>query len=256
MSGNMNENIIELAALDYFRQLGYHTGFGPLLAPGEPGEERESFEQVYLFGRLRDAARRINPGIDRSLIDDAIKRLERAESQSPIDENARVHKLLTEGVPVEYRDESGAVRTTSIWLIDYDEPSNNDWLAVNQYTVIENGKNRRPDVLVFVNGLPLGLLELKNPAAENATLKSAWNQIQTYRKDIPSVFTANAVTVISDGTSAAMSSFTGSFEHYAPWKTIEGREVVTNLPRAGGHSQGRLRTESVPRHPPQLRRLQ
>ena len=230
MSGNMNENIVELAALDYFRQLGYHTSFGPMLAPGESGEERESFEQVYLYGRLRDAVRRINPGTDRSLIDDAIKRLDRAESQSTVDENARVHKLLTDGVPVEYRDQSGAVRTTRIWLIDYDEPTNNDLLAVNQFTVVENGKNRRPDVLVFVNGLPLGLLELKNPASENATLKSAWNQIQTYRSNIPSIFAANAVTVISDGTSAAMSSFTGSFEHYAPWKTIDSREVVSGSP--------------------------
>ncbi|WP_345761687.1 type I restriction endonuclease subunit R [Diaminobutyricibacter sp. McL0608] len=226
----MNENLVELAALDYFRQLGYHTGYGPLLAPGEPGEERTSFEQVYLYGRLRDAVRRINPGVDRTLLDEAVKRLERAESQSPVDENARVHKLLTEGVPVEYRDEGGEVRTTRIWLIDFDEPNNNDWLAVNQYTIVENGKKRRPDVLLFLNGLPLGLLELKNPASENATLKSAWNQIQTYRSDIPSVFTANAVSLISDGTSAAMSSFTGGFEHYAPWKTIEGREVVTNLP--------------------------
>jgi type I restriction enzyme R subunit len=230
VNGNMNENIVELAALDYFRQLGYHTAYGPMLAPGEPGEERESFEQTYLYGRLRDAVQRINPSSNRSLIDDAVRRLDRAESQSRVDENARVHKLLTEGVPVEYRDESGGIRTTRIWLIDFDEPTNNDWLVVNQYTVIETGKNRRPDVLVFVNGLPLGLLELKNPASENATLKSAWNQIQTYRSDIPSVFTANAVTVISDGTSAAMSSFTGSFEHYAPWKTIEGREVITNLP--------------------------
>lgn len=230
MSRNMNENIVELAALDYFRQLGYHTGFGPTLAPGEPNEERESFEQVYLYDRLLGAARRINPGIDRSLIDDAIRRLERAESQSLVDENARLHKLLTEGVPVEYRDRDGAVRTTRVMLIDFEEPLNNDWLAINQYTIIENGKNRRPDVLVFVNGLPLGLIELKNPADANATLKGAWNQIQTYRNDIPSVFPANAVTVISDGISAAMSSFTGAFEHYAPWKTIEGREVITDLP--------------------------
>lgn len=230
MSGSMNENIVELAALDYFRQLGYHVIYGPLLAPGEVGEERESFAQVYLHGRLRDAVRRINPGVDHSLIADAIKQLGRAESQSAVNENARVHKLLTDGVPVEYRDEAGAVRTTRVGLIDFDEPLNNDWLAINQYTIIENGKNRRPDVLVFVNGLPLGILELKNPADENATLKAAWNQIQTYRTDIPSVFTANAVTVISDGTSAAMSSFTGGFEHYAPWKTIEGRDVVTDRP--------------------------
>lgn len=230
MSGAMNENIVELAALEYFRQLGYHTAFGPVLARGEHGEERASFEQVYLFGRLRDAVRRINPGVDWSLLDEAIKRLEQAESQSQIDENARVHQLLTEGVPVEYRDRDGAVRTTRILLIDYDEPTNNDWLAVNQYTIVENRKNRRPDVLVFVNGLPLALLELKNPADEDATLKNAWNQIQTYRHDIPSVFTANAVALISDGTSAAMSPFSGSFEHYAPWKTIEGKEVVTDRP--------------------------
>ncbi|MEB0004166.1 type I restriction endonuclease subunit R [Cryobacterium sp. RTC2.1] len=226
----MNENIVELAALHYFRQLGYETVYGPALAPGESGQERESFEQVYLHGRLREAIQRINPGVDRRLVDDAIKRLERPESQSAIDENARVHKLLTNGVPIEYRDHLGSVRTILIWLIDFHEPGNNDWLAVNQFTVVENGKKRRPDVLVFVNGMPLGLLELKNPADGNATLKGAWNQIQTYRHDIPRVFTANAVAVISDGTSAAMSSFTGSFEHYAPWRTIQGSLVVTDLP--------------------------
>lgn len=226
----LNESLVELAALEYFRQLGYATEFGPNIAPGESAAERNSFEQVYLYGRLRDAARRINPDIDVELIDGAIKRLERAQSQSAVDENARVHMLLTKGVPVEYRDKDGSVRTRSVWLIDFDRPENNDWLAVNQYTIVEEGTNRRPDVLVFVNGLPLALLELKNPADENATLKGAWNQIQTYRSDIPTVFTANAVTVISDGTSAAMSSYTGNFEHYAPWKTIEGREVVTNLP--------------------------
>lgn len=226
----LNESTVETAAQEWFAQLGYQTVFGPNLAPGERDAERESFEQVYLYGRLRAAAHRINPDIGSDLIEEAIRRLERAESQSEINENARLHKLLTDGVPVEYRDVDGSVRTTKVWLVDFDEPTNNDWLAVNQYTIIEEGKNRRPDVLVFVNGLPLGLLELKNLADEHATLKGAWNQVQTYRHDIPSVFTANAVTVISDGTSAAMSSFTGGFEHYAPWKTIEGREVVTNLP--------------------------
>jgi type I restriction enzyme, R subunit len=226
----LNESTVEIAALEWFAQLGYQTAFGPNIAPGELASERDSFEQVYLYRRLREAVRRINPGVAPELVDDAIKRFERAESQSEVDENARVHKLLAEGVPVEYRDADGSVRTMQIWLIDFNEPTNNDWLAVNQYTIVAHGKNRRPDVLVFINGLPLGLLELKNPADENATLKGAWNQIQTYRTNIPSVFTANGVTVISDGTSAAMSSFTGGFEHYAPWKTIEGREVVTDRP--------------------------
>lgn len=225
-----NENVVELAALEYFVELGYRTVHGPDIAPGEPGAERESYEDVFLWGRLRDAIRRINPGTPPALIDEAIKRVRRAESQSPIDENHRLHQLITEGVPVEHRDTDGTLRTTRLWLVDFDQPDNNDWVAVNQFTIVENGKNRRPDVLVLVNGMPLALLELKNPAAEHATLKSAWNQVQTYRKDIPSVFVPNAVTVISDGTSAAMSSYTGAFEHYAPWKTIEGREVVSNRP--------------------------
>ena len=229
MSG-LDESTVEDAALEYLAQLGYQTAWGPSLAPGEPGQERTSFEQVYLNARLRSAVRRINPGFDAALVDEAIKRLGRAESQNPVVENFRVHKLITEGVPVEHRGADGAVRTIRIWLIDYDEPTNNDWVAINQFTIIENGKNRRPDVIVFVNGIPLGLLELKNPTDEHATLKGAWNQLQTYRHDIPSLFVPNAVAVISDGTSAAMSSFTGGFEHFAPWKTVDGREVVTNLP--------------------------
>ncbi|MEF3322488.1 type I restriction endonuclease subunit R [Gulosibacter sp. GYB002] len=225
-----NENTVELAALEYFAELGYHTLHGPDIAPGEPGAERDSYEEVFLWGRLRDAIRRINPGTSPALIDEAIKRVRRAESQSPIDENYRLHQLITEGVPVERRDADGALRTTRLWLVDFEQPENNDWVAINQFTIVENGKNRRPDVLVLVNGMPLALLELKNPTAEHATLKSAWNQVQTYRQDIPSVFVPNAVTVISDGTSAAMSSYAGAFEHYAPWKTIEGREVVSDSP--------------------------
>ena len=225
-----NENTVELAALEYFAELGYRTLHGPDIAPGEPGAERDSYEDVFIWGRLRDAIRRINPSTSPALIDEAIKRVRRAESQSPIDENYRLHQLITEGVPVEHRDADGSLRTTRLWLVDFEQPENNDWVAINQFTIVENGKNRRPDVLVLLNGMPLALLELKNPAAEHATLKSAWNQVQTYRQDIPSVFVPNAVTVISDGTSAAMSSYAGAFEHYAPWKTIEGREVVSNRP--------------------------
>ncbi|MCT2989777.1 type I restriction endonuclease subunit R [Propionibacterium freudenreichii] len=225
-----NENVVEQAALEYFAELGYRRVNGSEIAPGEPHEERDSYEDVVLRGRLRDAIRRINPGTASALVDEAIKRVRRAESQSLIDENYRLHQLITEGVPVEQRDADGALRTTRLWLVDFEEPENNDWVAVNQFTIVENGKNRRPDVLVMVNGLPLALLELKNAAAEHATLKSAWNQVQTYRHDIPSVYVPNAVTVISDGTSAAMSSYSGAFEHFAPWKTIEGREVVGNRP--------------------------
>lgn len=225
-----NENVVEQAALEYFAELGFHTINGPQIAPGETTSERESYEDVILWERLRDAIRLLNPGIDSALVAEAIKRFRRAESQSGIDENYRIHKLITEGIPVEHRDSDGMLRTRRVTLIDFDHPERNDWVAVNQFTIIENGKNRRPDVLVMVNGMPLALLELKNPTSEHATLKSAWNQVQTYQHDIPSVFLANAVTVISDGTSAAMSSYTGAFEHYAPWKTVEGREVVSDRP--------------------------
>lgn len=226
-----NENIVELAALDYFVELGYQRLHGKDIAPGERDAERDSYEEVILWGRLRDAIRRINPGATPTLIEEVITRVRRAESQNPIDENYRLHKLITEGVTVEHRDTDGELRTTRLRLIDPDRPNNNDWAVVNQFTIVEkNGQQRRPDVLVMVNGMPLALLELKNPADENATLKAAWNQIQTYRKDIPSVFVPNIVTIISDGTSAAMGSYAGGFEHYAPWKTIEGRDVVTNRP--------------------------
>ncbi|WP_138413309.1 type I restriction endonuclease subunit R [Sinomonas gamaensis] len=226
----LNESTVELAVLQYLREVGYTIAFGPDIAPEAPAPERSSYEQVYLFDRLHAAAIRLNRGLDTTVVEEAIKRLGRAESQNAIAENLRLHKLLTEGVPVEHRGSDGAVRTTRVRLIDFENAASNDWLAVNQFTVIENGKNRRPDVVIFLNGIPLGLLELKNLADEHATLKGAWNQIQTYRHDIPSLLTPNAVTVISDGLSAAMSSFTGGFEHYAPWKTIDGREVVTNLP--------------------------
>lgn len=225
-----NENVVEQAALEYFAELGYRRVHGPDIAPGEPSAERQSYEDVVLWERLWDGLRRINSGTDTSLITDALKTVQRAESQSPIDENARLHQLITEGVPVEHRVDDGLLRTTRLWLVDFEIPENNDWVAVNQFTIVENGKNRRPDVLVMVNGLPLALLELKNPAAEHATLKSAWNQVQTYRHDTPSVFVPNALTVISDGTSAAMSSYSGSFEHFAPWKTIDGRDVISGRP--------------------------
>ncbi len=207
-----NESIVEDAALDYLRDIGYATEFGPNIAPDGPDPERQSFQDVYLWDRLVTAGLRLNPALPGEVVDEAIKRLERAETQNLIAENLRVWKLLVEGVPIEHRDDDGNLRTVPVRLIDFENPANNDLVAVNQFTIVEH-KNRRPDIVVFVNGIPLGLLELKNLAAENATMKGAWNQIQTYQRDIPSVFTPNAVTVISDGGTAAMSAFSGSFEH-------------------------------------------
>lgn len=227
---SFNENIVEQAAMEYYAELGYTTIYGPSVGPGEPGEERALFSDVFLWDRLLVALERINPTVPVTRINTALSRVKRAESQSLIDENYRLHDLMKNGISVEYRDGDGMLRSERVWLVDFEKPENNDWVAMNQMVITENGRNRRPDVVVFLNGLPVSLLELKNPAAPNASLKSAWNQIQTYRSDIPSVFLANAVTVISDGTSAAMSSFTGAFEHYAPWKTVDGRDIVTDRP--------------------------
>jgi type I restriction enzyme, R subunit len=227
--GGITEGIVEDAAMEYFRALGYQTLPGPVLAPDGVAPERATYDQVVLTERLREAVARINPAVRSGVLDQAVKQVLRPESQNVLVENERVHRLLTGGVPVEHRAADGSIRTSLVWLIDWKDAAANEWLAVNQFTVVES-KNRRPDIIVFVNGLPLGLLELKNPGDENATLKGAWNQVQTYRADIPSIFTPNAVTVVSDGTSASMSSFAAGWEHFAPWKTIDGREVVTDRP--------------------------
>lgn len=228
MSGGITEGIVEEACLGYFQAIGYHTLPGPVLGPDGEAPERTTWDDVLLDGRLRDAIARINPDVPSGVVDQAIARVRRAESQSAMAENERLHRLLVEGVPVEHRVD-GAVRTSLVWLVDWDDAVSNDWLAVNQFTVV-GAKTRRPDVVVFVNGLPLALIELKNPGAEQATVKGAWNQVQTYRTDIPAIFTPNAVCVVSDGLGALMGSFSAGWEHYAPWKTIDGREVVTDKP--------------------------
>ena len=228
----VTESVVEEASLDWFRSLGYSTLYGPEIGPGGATQERTGWDQVVLTGRLREALGRINPDVPSAALDAAVTAVLRAESQSVLAENVRVHELLTKGVPVEYRDGDAAIRHTLAWLIDFDDVERNDWLVVNQFSVQEmGGKNRRPDVVVFVNGLPLGLLELKHPGDEHATLKGAWNQIQTYRHDIGSLFVANEVCVASDGVGAVMGSLTAGFEHFTPWKTVDGRELVTDRPQ-------------------------
>ncbi|MGH9164618.1 MAG: type I restriction endonuclease subunit R [Acidimicrobiales bacterium] len=224
--GGITEGVVEEACLSYFQALGYQTLPGPVLGPDGASPERSRWDEVLLLGRLRDAVARINPDLPPAGVDQVLARVQRAESQSAMAENERVHRLLVEGVPVEHRVD-GVVRTSLAWLVDWDQPASNDWLAVNQFTVVGN-KTRRPDIVVFVNGLPLALIELKNPGAEQATVRGAWNQVQTYRNDIPAMFVPNAVCVVSDGLAALMGSFSAGWEHYAPWKTIDGREVVTN----------------------------
>ena len=220
----LNESIVEDAALTWFGELGYTIGHGPHIAPGEPAAERDSFADVVLVGRLRDAIWRLNPDMPEEAREDALRKVLRFGTPSPTQTNRNFHAMLRDGVPVEYRRVDGSIAGDHARLMDFDNAKNNDWLAVNQFTVIEGQNNRRPDIVIFVNGLPLAVIELKNAADEDATIWSAFNQLQTYKQQIGSLFNYNEVLVVSDGTSARIGSLTANQEWFKVWRTIDGED--------------------------------
>lgn len=177
---------------------------------------------------------------------DAVKKVIQSERPSLLEENRRIHKLMTEGVDVEYYAEDGTLTSGNVKLLDFEHPEQNDWLAVSQFVVISGECNRRPDVVVFVNGLPLGVIELKGPGSLNATLAGAFNQLQTYKQQIPALFSTNALLVISDGTAARVGSLSANLERFMPWRTTDGQSItpkgVPELPTLieGVFEQGRL----------------
>ena len=219
---NLNESIVEDATLEWFGELGYAIGHGPHLAPGEPAAERDSFGEVVLVGRLREAIRRLNVSIPEEAREEALRKVLRVGTPSLTQTNRAFHRMLRDGVPVEYPRPDGSIAGDYVRLVDFAELKANDWLAVNQFTVIEGQHNRRPDIVVFVNGLPLGLVELKNAADEDATIWSAYAQLQTYKAEIPSLLHCNAVLVVSDGLQARMGSVTANQEWFKVWRTIDG----------------------------------
>ncbi|MGH9795168.1 MAG: type I restriction endonuclease subunit R [Candidatus Acidiferrales bacterium] len=227
MTTTFTESTVEEAALELFIQLGYAGLSGPTIAHGELFAERgPNYDDVILVKRLRQALERLNPKIPPDALDDVVRRIQRTDSASLIVNNRQFHTFLLEGVPVEHRERDGRTVHGQARLIDFDKPDNNDWLAVNQFTIIENRINRRPDIVVFINGLPLVLFEMKNLADEDATVRDAYNQFQTYKRDIPSIFTYNAVLVISDGIETRIGTLTSGFERFMPWRTIEGTDVA------------------------------
>ncbi|PSB24021.1 type I restriction endonuclease subunit R [Stenomitos frigidus] len=226
---SMSEAMIEEATLAWFRALDYTTLHGSDLAPGEPQAERETYSEVVLEARLRSALAKINAKVPVEALDDAVRQVIRSESQNLFENNRRFHHLLTEGVPVSYQGETGRMVHDQVWLIDWVNPDHNDWLVLNQFRVVENHKNRRPDVVVFINGLPLAVLELKNAASENADIEGAFNQLQTYKRDIPSLFTFNALLVVSDGMTARIGSLTADRDRFMPWR-IPPRPQAEVLP--------------------------
>ena len=224
----LTESKIEEFAIELFGQLGYKYLYGPDIAPDGENAMRERLEDVVMEKELRKAVYRINDGLSEEVCDEAIGQVLRIASPDVLANNEQFHRMLTEGVAVSAHKD-GAERGELVWLVDFENVENNDFAVINQYTIVENGKNKRPDVILFVNGLPLVVIELKNAADENATIQSAFRQIEAYKDAIPSLFAYNALVVISDGLEARAGSMSAGFSRMMAWKTADGRVEASNL---------------------------
>ena len=221
---HLTENAIEQMALEQLQTLGWQVAFGPDIAPDGSRPERETYGEVVLVERLREALMRINPDMPEAAIEEALRQVLTPESPALIENNRRFHRMLTDGVDVSWMGPKG-VQHGKVWLLDVEHQENNDWLAVNQFTVIENKRERRPDIVLFLNGLPLVVMELKNPGAEQATLRQAFNQLQTYKQEISTLFFYNALLIISDGMQARFGTITSGWDRFMPWRTIDGNDL-------------------------------
>ena len=229
---SLSESTVEAVALDWLASLGWAVAHGPDIAEGMPAAERTGYGEVVLNARLRSALARLNPDLPADALNDALRRLTRPTGVTLESRNRDFHRMVVAGVTVEYADTDGRVRGAQVRVLDFDEPDANDWFAVNQFTVVENRHNRRPDIVLFVNGLPLAVIELKNPVDENATMESAFQQLQTYKAEIPSLFVFNAALVVSDGLEARIGTLTAGREWFKPWRTISGEALADpNLPQ-------------------------
>ncbi len=222
----LTEADVEQAALDWLVSLGWRVAHGRDIAPDAPNAERSDYGQVVLERRLRDALAALNPGLPASVMDYAFRRLTRPEGSTLEARNRAFHRMLVDGVTVEHRDSEGRIHGAQVQVIDFEVPPNNDWLAVNQFTVTENRNTRRPDVVLFVNGLPLGVVELKNPADEDATIWTAWQQLQTYKAELPTLFSMNEALMVSDGTEARLGTLISGREWFKPWRTVTGETLA------------------------------
>ncbi len=237
----LTESAIENFAIELFEHLGYQYLYGPDIAPfpssggvdfiedGRRGgaDTRESYSQVLLLNRLREAIARINPGIAHDTRQEAIKEIQRLHSPALLTNNEAFHRLLTESIQVTYQKD-GQQRGDLVWLIDFENPGNNDFVVTNQYTIIEDGNNKRPDIILFINGIPLVVVELKNAADETATVESAFDQIETYKATIPSLFTYNAFSIISDGLEAKAGTVSSEISRFMAWKSVDGKKEASH----------------------------
>lgn len=224
----LHESDIEQMLIDLLKTKGYQYLYGPDIAPDGDNPMRLSFEDVVLFDKLEKAVKRLNPSLPWLVQDEVVKTAMRISSPDILANNETFHRMLTEGIPVVITKD-GVERGERAWLIDFNDPWNNEFTVVNQFTIIENSHNRRPDVVLFVNGLPLVVFELKNAADENATLQSAFRQIETYKQQIPSIFTYNALLVISDGLEARAGSLSAGYSRFTAWKSADGENIASHL---------------------------
>ena len=222
----LSEADVEQAALDWLQAAGWRVRYGPEIAPDTPDAERSGYDQVVLARRLRDALAELNPGLPEPALEDAYRKLTRSEGATLEARNRAFHHLLVHGVTVEYSSQDGSVRGAQARVVDFDDADANDWLAVNQFTVSENKSTRRADIVLFVNGLPLAVIELKNPADEDATIWTAWNQLQTYKAELSTLFSMNEALVVSDGTQARIGTLTAGSEWFKPWRTVTGEGLA------------------------------
>jgi type I restriction enzyme R subunit len=223
LSRSFTESVVEEAALDWLHALGYTVLHGPEIAFGESAAERTDpdYRDVLLHGRLRRALSALNWELPQETIDDAYRKLLHGDTPSLVERNRTLHRFLVEGVAVEYRRADGTIAGTQARLIDFDNPFNNDWVVVNQFTV-QGERLRRPDIVIFVNGLPLAVIELKNAADENASVWKAFSQLRTYQTELPSLFATNVVLLASDGLQARVGTIGAGKEWFKPWRTIAG----------------------------------
>ncbi len=223
MTSYFTESKVEAAALEWLSDLGYSISFGADISANGQSAERFGYDQVILVERLTNALSRINPNISSELIEEAVRKLTLQQSGNLLADNHAFHKMITDGISIEASSDGGERRYVQVWIIDFINPENNDWLAVNQLTVI-GSQERHPDIIIYINGLPFAVLELKNPADEDATIRKAFDQLQTYKKDISSLFTTNEFLIISDGTEALIGSLSAKWERFMPWRTIAGEK--------------------------------
>ena len=246
MTNKIVENDIEEAALEILRfNLDYDYIFGPDIAPNSENPIRNNWSQIILEERLNKSLKKINDDLGEEITSKAIRKIKRLKGNQIKRNNKKFHRFLKEGIKIEYRNDNGEIRTETVRLI-HNDPEKNDFLVINQFTIVEKGNTRRPDLVLFLNGLPISVFELKNPGDEKADLSKAYKQLQTYKNEIPSIFCFNEFLGISDGTYAQVGTITSSMEWFLPWKTIDGEKVAPKaLPQLEVLLKGMFRKETL-----------